>query len=110
MKTDSHKNTPVADGFSIALLIITVILVIIAMLLPAPPAKGQINYREWRNWSDSVVRVKILKVWMNKKDNLTYVWLKNLETNQKVWTEGCRCEVPYKRRDLVWIDRKLFSH
>jgi hypothetical protein len=58
--------------------------------------------------NDSLVKVEIRQVWKDKKTGLTYVRLINMETNQKVSTEGCKCAVPYKRGDEVWIDRNLF--
>ena len=78
-------------------------LLIILLFVSLPAMSQEIN-------KDSLVKVEILQVWKNKKDSLTYVKLRNTETNQKVWTEGCKCEVPYKRGDLVFIQRKLFRH
>ena len=76
-------------------------LLVILLFASLPVAAQEIN-------KDSLVRVEILFV--KKIDSLTYVQIRNLETKKKVWTEGCKCVVPYKRGDKVWIERKLFRH
>ena len=75
---------------------------LIILLFVSLPASSQIN-------KDSLVKVEILQVWKDKKTGLTYVTLKNLETNKKAVTEGCTCEVPYKKRDTIWINRRVFN-
>ena len=87
-------------------------LLLIILLFISASACAQndsINYKSGRIITDSLVKVEILQVWRDKKTGLNHAKLKNLETGKVVWTEGCVCEIPYRRRDTVLIQRILFK-
>jgi ABC-type uncharacterized transport system substrate-binding protein len=59
------------------------------------------------NAQDSI-QVKITKIVVH--DGVAHVWMRGIKRERDVsYYTACKCKVPYKETDIVWIEKSLFT-